>query len=105
MELIPMGPSQNAGAWDISPNGTIALTTNVFNPDINQLEDHGAIYSITKGLLDIHTTSCGIGSGGHGLSGGWILTDARAVTDSGWICGRGSTPFIQNHAVLLMPTP
>ena len=105
MELIPMGPSTNAGAWDISPNGTIALTTNVLNPDTNQLEDHGAIYSITKGLLDIHTTSCGAAPGGHGLSGGWILTDARSVNDKGWICGRGSTSVARNHALLLVPTP
>jgi uncharacterized membrane protein len=91
MQLIPMLPSPSAGAWDVSPNDTAAVTITVLDLT-GQTVDHGATFSLQQGLFDIGP-----------LSGGWLLSEARGVNDHGQICGRGSSPFTFNHALLLAP--
>jgi probable HAF family extracellular repeat protein len=101
MQVMPMVPSPSAGAWAIAPNGTAALTITV--PALPAPADHGATFDLQQGVVDINATASGAPSGGQGLSGGWVLSEARGVNDSGAICGRGSNPFVSNHALLLIP--
>jgi uncharacterized membrane protein len=101
MQLIPMPPGPNAGAWGLAPNGTAALT--IAAVTASGVVDHGATFSMAQGLFDIDSTTGGAPPGGHGLSGGWVMNEARGVNDVGQICGVGSTPFTFKHALLLVP--
>jgi len=100
MQLIPTLPGLKSDARNISPNGTVALTMPV---PLSREPDHGATFSFTQGLFDIDQTTGGAAPGGHGLSGGCIMTEARAVNDHGQICGGGSTPSKFTVALLLVP--
>jgi uncharacterized membrane protein len=92
MQLIPMPPGPNAGAWGIAPNGTAALS-------IAGVIDHGATFSMGRGLQDIDLTTGGAPPGGRG----WVMSAARGINDAGQICGVGSSPSAFNHALLLVP--
>jgi len=100
MQLIPMSPGTRTAAPNIAPNGTVALTVPV---PLARESRHGATFSLTQGLFDIDQTTGGAAAGGHGLPGGCVMTEARAVNDHGQICGVGSTPEKLAAALLLVP--
>jgi hypothetical protein len=94
-------PFPSAGAWAVSPGGVAAITTPVLKD--NTLVVHGGTFTPAGGVVDIDALPEGAQPGGHGLSGGWLLTAARGVNDAGQICGVGSSPFLSDRAILLSP--
>jgi probable HAF family extracellular repeat protein len=86
---------------------TLSNSTSIAS-DIN---DSGSIVGSTKGFTGSYRAflySDGTLQNLNDMidsSSGWTLTDANAISDTGWITGTGTNALGQTHAFLLTPVP